>query len=278
MDIPRYWVRVIVDENNQPTDAHEGIWAFGWSHISLEDARRHGHERAKLIVAKLYKNKFLEHDYPYPDRPLREEIIQEDEAGTWAITRNGYGALVLNCNNVMFIDIDLHATPRWGAVGRFLNVYRSQPVREAVGNAVQVMHSIPGLGGRVYRTAAGLRLIITSQTQDPVSDLTQDLLRAFGSDRRYAVLCNAQKSFRARLTPKYWRCKSTRPPLAYPFACDKDKHAYEQWVQEYSQNIKSYDVCELLLEVPSAAEPKVITQIIKLHDQYTLSSPNKPLA
>jgi hypothetical protein len=271
-------VRVIVDENNRPTDAHEGLWAFGWSHESLEEARKHGQARAKQIAAKLHNNTFLAHDYPYPDRPLREELILEDDAGSWAITRNGYGSLVLNSNEVMFVDIDLNAIPRWGAVGRFLNLYKPERVEPVVERTLHVMQSIPGLAGRVYRTAAGLRLLITSQTQDPASGLTQDMLTAFGSDKRYALLCKAQKSFRARLTPKYWRCGFTRPPLGYPFASAEDRQAFERWSQAYSDHVKAFDVCELLSDLPSTNTPPAIERIVALHDQYTLSSPGKPLA
>jgi hypothetical protein len=49
MQIPRYWVRVTIDAQGRPlshpprTDnllgRRPGTWAFGWSDISLEDAR-----------------------------------------------------------------------------------------------------------------------------------------------------------------------------------------------------------------------------------------------
>ena len=49
------------------------------------------------------------HGY-YPDRPFREEILQEinDARGLAAVVaRNSYGCKVLNTARVMFVDIDL---------------------------------------------------------------------------------------------------------------------------------------------------------------------------
>ena len=49
--------------------------------------------------------------YEYSDRPLREETIQEIRNGdgiSAVFTRNSYGAIVLNTNRVMFVNVDVY--------------------------------------------------------------------------------------------------------------------------------------------------------------------------
>ena len=65
----------------------------------------------------------------------------------------------------------------------------------------------PGWGVRVYKTCAGYRGLVTHATFDPTADATLDLMRQFRCDPQYVTLCKRQESFRARLTPKGWRCK-----------------------------------------------------------------------
>ena len=77
---------------------------------------------------------------------------------------------------------------------------------------------IPVMGCRVYRTAGGFRLLVTSDTFDPMSTETIELLKAFGSDPLYIRLCKAQECFRRRLSAKFWRCGADRPPSRFPWA------------------------------------------------------------
>jgi hypothetical protein len=65
----------------------------------------------------------------------------------------------------------------------------------------------PEWGVRIYKTCAGYRGLVTHATFDPTADATLDLMRQFRCDPQYIALCKRQESFRARLTPKGWRCK-----------------------------------------------------------------------
>lgn len=278
MKLPRYWVRTIVDINGDSTESPDGFWAFGWSDVSKEDARHRGQQRARNIAAR-YKNEMLSDDgYPYPDRPVCEEVVERHEAQGWAITRNGYGSLVLNTNAVMFVDIDLTSKPKPGFWNRLLNRRQQQEVGPVIENTKQITASIPGLGCRLYRTAAGLRLLVTSQTQDPASDGTRDLLGAFGSDSRYVLLCKIQESFRARLTPKPWRCKCDRPPFHFPYEKPEHLEKHARWIEQYNHKSQSFGVCVFIEHLGNPQVQPQIAPLVTLHDQYTLGPQDKPLA
>ena len=100
MKIPPYWSKA----QHTGKDANgrtERVVACGWSFSSLEDARTQAGVRAKRIFDLVAKGQ-KPNAYEYSDRPVKEEIIRTitDGASSIAlITRNRYGALVLNSAN-----------------------------------------------------------------------------------------------------------------------------------------------------------------------------------
>jgi len=64
----------------------------------------------------------------------------------------------------------------------------------------------PEWGVRIYKTAAGYRGIVTHALFDPTDPETLRLMEQFACDPQYVRLCKRQESFRARITPKGWRC------------------------------------------------------------------------
>ena len=109
MKIAKYWAREstkVRDGNGREFD----IACWRSSNESPAQARSAAAEAARKIAGR-FINRERPGAYQYSDRPLREEIIEEIRDGggklTAAITRNAYGALVLNTDRVMFVDIDL---------------------------------------------------------------------------------------------------------------------------------------------------------------------------
>ncbi len=64
----------------------------------------------------------------------------------------------------------------------------------------------PDWGWRIYRTKAGFRLLATHRPVFPSEPLAEEAFQEFKADILYRKLCVNQKCFRARLTPKSWRC------------------------------------------------------------------------
>src|SRR5262245_35595973 len=102
MKFYKYWAQ----GSATVADVHPwNIRAFGGSDVSMEEALRHGNERAARAAAALVNGQ-SPGSYDYDERPLREEIIEEIRDGqelVAIITRNSYGSLVLNTSRAMFV-------------------------------------------------------------------------------------------------------------------------------------------------------------------------------
>src|SRR6185437_11448436 len=104
MKIPRFWARSESQSagRGQPPLA-VGCWK--WSDVSVEEARRLADARALELGRILREGRPLDR-YLYGEQPLREEVIRTIQPEVAVITRNRYGALVLNAARAMFIDVD----------------------------------------------------------------------------------------------------------------------------------------------------------------------------
>src|SRR5579863_4182705 len=208
MKLARYWTRESGEATGRSGPVR--VTARGWSNESLEAARAVAREAAQKVARNIVAERGPSQRYPYGDRPLPEPVLREfqpDPAGPAAVvTRNGYGSLVLNTRELMFVDIDKQDKV-YGVIGTGLRSLFGKPAPEpAVLRDIQEVAGRNNLTVRVYRTAAGYRLLITNAPFQAGNPRTEDLLRQFDADPLYARLCRMQESFRARLTPKPWRC------------------------------------------------------------------------
>jgi hypothetical protein len=284
MKIPKYWAKSS-QSVQQPDGRPYRLVIWQWSDVSVSEAQQKADNRVKEVADKVRAGQLLDR-YGYGERPLREEITQgvTNAAGNEVaiVTRNLYGALVLNAANAMFIDIDFVDKGAaastgggfsWG-FGKRAPSQEDQGVERITSGASRY----PDVGIRVYRTAAGLRCLITNQTFEPTRSEALDILRAFESDPLYVRLCKAQDCFRARLTPKPWRCNMTPPPWRYPWANADVEIQYRLWERRYEQTSRSYSVCKLVKQLgPQEVHPDV-APILALHDQLTGVASNLALA
>lgn len=253
MHFPKYWAR------GQATTDGANASCWRWSDISEADARTKADLRAGEL-AQLFASGSQLDRYSYGDRPLREEIIQRLD-GTAVITRNLYGALVLNSARAMFIDVDFGDTGGEGAAIQKVQRWTAAHSELAV---------------RVYRTHAGLRLLVTNQTFDPTSPDATALLEEVGSDKLYIQLCKAQSSFRARLTPKPWRIAIKPPPVRFPYESAEARGHLHQWVSQYERASQQVSVCKLLETTGPASVLAELRPLLVVHDQLAVG--DRPLA
>ena len=256
--------------------------AWDWSDVNVDEARQKADARVQAIAQKVRSGLELDR-YGYGTRALREEIVGAVNPGgkdLGVVTRNSYGALVLNASNAMFIDIDFpeNESNAPGALQRMLGA-KAPNVEERYARPVMEWASRhPEVGLRLYRTAAGLRCLVTNQLFDPTGREAADMLRAFNSDPLYIRLCQAQQCFRARLTPKPWRIDMSGPPAQYPFEDTASESRYRQWQQRYEQTITKYAACRLIRQIgPQQVHPEV-EPILTLHDQTAGVTANRALA
>ena len=287
MHIPPFWGKQIYSGIDRK--GKERCYAvLGWSFESQAAAQQAAAERVRRVFENPphYSN---DNSYDYLERPLREEIREEivfGEEQIALITRNRYGSLVLNTASVCFVDIDFPQPTPTGFIdairlmfNKQLKEERKRVARErTIDNVMQWSQKNPYQKFRLYETAAGLRLLFMDRLYSPTSEEVVALLDALGSDKLYRRLTIKQECFRARLTPKPWRCGCFRPPNRYPWETEQEEQTYRQWEQDYNNKICGYGVCRLITSIGALPEDPHIVSIIELHDQYTCLDPALPLA
>jgi len=87
-----------------------------------------------------------------------------------------------------------------------------------------------------------------------------------------------QKCFRARLTPKYWRCDGSRPPTRWPFENEKAEHRFNQWQAKYDRLAASFATCQFVRNIGNADVHPEARLILDMHDASTRAESKLALA
>ena len=284
MKIFRHWAKAGVDARS-PTGRPARVECWRGSHSSQLDAERLARARAQQIAEAWLENGRID-EYSYALRGIREEIIEDIYHASHRIgvvTRNAYGALVLNAAHAMFIDIDF-PRPRIkpGCLRGLLELFVSFPPYDpepAALHRIRKAHKLDrDLAMRVYRTHSGFRVFITNRTYDPNSEQSHKLLERFGSDPLYRRLCSAQECYRARLTPKAWRIGLEPPSRRWPHEAQEDEAALRAWQRRYESACSGFVTCQLIEKLgPREVSPQ-IAPILALHDEIATTSLEAELA
>jgi hypothetical protein len=299
--IPRFWAK----EEGGDVDPSGRRWhltMWGWSSTSVADAAQVARERLTLALDKVRRGDRLGGGY-YPRVPLREEILQtvrHDGADVAVITRNRYGAQVLNTECVLIADVDRDLEPRTAAVdvirevGKRLSGLFGRKVpmagqvspapppdreQQAVTEVQEWAASHPAYGVRTYRTAAGLRVLVTGAGAPPSSEQARRIMTELGSDPLYVELCSQHETYRARLTPKPWRAGWRSPVVRWPFETDGARREFASWLTGYERASNDRSTCRLV--VTSGPQPAPDTAegvVIALHDDVCRVGAGAPLA
>jgi hypothetical protein len=282
MHFPKYW----------NTARHKSLTAWGWSDESLADAARRDGERLARIRDWLARGGKASpgQRYGYPDgRPLREEVLREFRAddGTLraAVTRNSYGCLVLNSADLMFVDVDAPEAKASSFLAGLFGFRKLDQERRPDEFPNQVLARVndwvsrfPGWGWRVYRTRCGIRLMATHQPVSAADPICQTAFEVFKADPLYRKLCVSQKCFRARLTPKPWRCDLDKPRDRWPWLDEKAEARFRKWEAKYAQAAERHSTCNLLGQFGSPDFNPGLKELVALHDQATRAESALPLA
>ena len=276
MRIYRYWFEkqgevLLPDGSSQPSRV------FGYSNDSPEEARETAERNFTALRTRLGGKGGA---WSYDARPIREEIVRELSPEN-IVTRNRYGADVLNSETLIFVDIDgfrpsspsLLETLRVlfsGTMRRTAEERSLERIRKTASRPEYAQNPI-----RVYRTSAGFRLIVQGTGFVPGSKETRALMRAFDADRLYAALCDTQKCFRARLTPKPYRVRQHGRKFLWPRPEAEEKEAAE-WLDSYRKKSESYAVCRYIETLNGSGECS--DPIVQFHDEATRARSGNKLA
>ena len=283
MKIPRYWIRREGDVRH-PDGRALHLFAWGWSETSASDAETRAGERFRSLEQRVSQGLDLPRGYAYGDRPVREQIVEEitGPGGTpdALLTRNSYGSLVLNATQSMFVDVDATAGESASSGFSLKSLFGggSKPSPAQLDQLRNVLRSSGSGSFRVYRTAAGYRLLATDRPYTPGSSDSEALMRQVGADPAFIQLCRIQDSFRARLTPKPWRIGKLTPPGEFPRKDGEVQRAFEQWLLDYDRAAGSKATCQFVETIGSSAIHPDLSHIVQLHDERTKATSGLPLA
>ena len=278
MYFPKYWSK----------GSDKGTTCWGWSDHSTDEAKQRATEAARKLSTRLAQNKSTTvraHSYDYADRPLKEPVLEElsdlNGKGAALISRNSEGCFVLNTAQIMFLDIDSNPSVGKGIASFFTKVFGGK-VKEPHQEALEKIHAWssknPRWGLRIYGTAGGLRILVTHDFFDPAQVGSMKVFDELEVDPLYRKLCITQKSFRARLSPKPYRCSYYRCPVRWPWSSPEEQQEFKSWEIEYAESCESVATCMFLSKLGSQQIPPEIERIIQVHDQKTKAMTKQPLA
>jgi hypothetical protein len=279
MHIPRTWARAET-EVESPEHGTTPLMAWGWGDDQA-GALREAESRLGRLAERVRRGEpFPQRGYEYGNRPIREEILDAigpPDDPRAVLTRNRYGAIVMNASRLLFLDVDLDEEgDRPALLGKLFGLKSAETkALEKLRNAL----AAAGKGTfRIYRTAGGFRALAPGREFDPAGRDAQDLMKATGTDPWFVRLCLAQKSFRARLTPKPWRMGLKAPPGEHPRGADVQAR-FRTWLAEYDEASKGHATCRFLETVGKGGfVGSDDGGLVELHDRTTRAAESLPLA
>ena len=216
--------------------------------------------------------------YEYGSGVIREEWLEllagTDDAPEAVVTRNRYGAPVLNARSLAMIDIDL---PEEGARGLAFWKKPPDPAEEAIAKLREWQGRNPGTSLRVYRTPKGLRVLRTDAEVPAESPEAERLLAELGNDRLYAALCKRQQCFRARLGPKPWRAQVSMPPGRFPREGNLQSR-FLTWLVEYEIAAATHAACRYLHTIGEDNIAGTLRRLVAAHDEMSGALSDRALA
>jgi hypothetical protein len=281
MKVFRYW-RLREAGVNLPDEVRYWLRAWGGSNRDESEAESAAQARLEQMRTRLLEADQLKlaGEYEYGSGgAIREEWLERiagsEDAPTAVVTRNRYGAPVLNAQRLAMIDIDFPEQ----VPGFRLAFWRKPPDPQAEAIARvrdwQARHQRSVL--RIYQTPAGLRVLRTDAAIDADSDEADAMLDELGADALYHALCRRQRCFRARLGPKPWRCGLPLPPGRFPREAAAQA-AFEAWLGRYSAAVERHAACRYLETAGEDYATEELRPVLAAHDALSGALTDRPLA
>jgi len=243
---------------------------FGGSNDSLADAQSDAERRWEAVCQRITgAAPRRTADY---EADIREEILRPAGASA-VVTRNRYGAEVLNCPETVILDID---RPPKGFFDLFRKPASPEQIKERITQRLKTFvetRQLGILGARIYHTPNGVRAILRTKVTDPRSNEMRTVMKALKVDRLYALLCQRQGCYRARLTAKPIRLGLKSLGQQWPVA-DDAMAARADWVARYAMMCRSFAACRFVSQVGDAPSSPVVA----LHDELSGALGTLPLA
>ncbi|WP_028454024.1 hypothetical protein [Chitinilyticum litopenaei] len=162
------------------------------------------------------------------------------------------------------------ATPLARLVARLARAAQGGEQQQALRRIDAFLATRPDWLIRVYRSYAGLRLLVMHRPFAPDETETQALFAAVAADPVYVRMCRHQRCFRARLSPKPWRIGMPDALKPRPGVWPVRSEALPQrqaWVEAYTARASDYASCHFLAEYGRGQPHAKLQAIAELHDE-----------
>src|SRR5690349_12573456 len=266
MRIYKYWVLETGTVNLE--QGVQEIKCYGGSNISDEDARVSAREKIEKVKSRIAGNPNAFDTY---EADIREEIVRVINEKA-IVTRNRYGAQVLNVQDLMILDIDKPKESLWDRFRRHADAKDKFKIAEMVW-LLSKKDTYQGCGFRIYETRNGVRVIVLGKTFDPRAKETVAMMEEFNCDPLYMFLCRKQACFRARLTPKPSRMNLRAHKVKFPRDAEAER-AVQEWLIGYEAASQNFSVCKFIGQIGEMQIPEAV----RFHDEMTGINWNKKLA
>jgi len=134
---------------------------------------------------------------------------------------------------------------------------------------------------RLYRTPAGLRVLVLHQTFDPADPRVVECFRALETDPIYVLMCQRQQCFRARVSPKPWRIgigTHVKPrPGVWPVNPERLSER-QAWIDAYERAAEGYASCQFIAALGSGRVDPAAAEVQRLHDELSKANRSLPIA
>jgi hypothetical protein len=134
---------------------------------------------------------------------------------------------------------------------------------------------------RVYRTPAGLRVLVMHRLFSPVDAEAAELFKALDCDPIYVKMCRQQRCFRARVSPKPWRIGIGQHLLPKPGVWPIRSEAMPRrkaWVENYDKKAAAFASCRFESEIGRGVAHEKALAVQRLHDRLCAADSGKPIA
>ena len=265
----------------RPDDIPYRLRGWGGSNSDVAEAEQAAEMRLAWLKERLlFTSTALKTSnlYEYGSGVIREEWLQllagTEDAPEAIITRNRYGAPVLNARSLAMVDIDL---PEVASRGLAFWKKPADPAEEALAKVRAWHNAHPRASLRVYRTPNGFRVLRTDVEVAADSAEAELLLRELGNDKLYAALCKRQQCFRARLGPKPWRAELPLPPGSFPREGEKLAR-FDEWLALYEIASAGLAACRYIENLGEDNVTGTLRRLVGVHDEMSGALSDRPLA
>ncbi|MEO5913137.1 MAG: hypothetical protein ABIS50_02815 [Luteolibacter sp.] len=170
-------------------------------------------------------------------------------------------------------------------IGRFIHRFKEknpeEDLRISRDRIQKLIDKNPAWNLRIYRTPAGLRVLVTHQLFDPGDPAVSECFKELRTDPVYRQMCLRQKCFRARVSPKPWRIgigDHMRPrPGTWPV---KEQHmpVRNAWLARYEAAAGSFASCTLIESLGSGVIHPEVLPVQVWHDELSRATSQLPIA